>query len=58
METLAGQVVGVDVLPDDVVLVLVEMDVVVVEALEVLDDDDDDGGVVPEPLIAISAHPR
>jgi hypothetical protein len=43
--------VGVEVLD---VVVLVEMDVVV-EALEVVDDD---GGVVPEPLIAMSAHPR
>ena len=52
METLAGQV-DVDVLLDDVV-VRVETDVVV-EALEVVDDD---GGVVPEPLMAISAQPR
>ena len=51
METLEGHV-EVDVLDD---VVRVEMDVVV-EALEVVDDDD--GGVVPEPLIAISAHPR
>lgn len=46
--TLAGQLVAVDVL-DDVVLVDV-----VVEALEVVDD----GGVVPEPLMAMSAQPR
>jgi len=52
---LAGQV-DVAVLLDDV-LVLVEV-VTVVEAFEVVDDDEDDGGVVPEPLIAISAHPR
>jgi hypothetical protein len=52
METLAGQV-DVDVLLDDVV-VRVETDVVV-EALEVVDDD---GGVVPEPLMAMSAQPR
>lgn len=46
--TLAGQLVAVDVLD---VVVLVE---VVVEALEVVDN----GGVVPEPLMAMSAQPR
>ena len=46
--TLAGQLVAVDVLD---VVVPVE---VVVDALEVVDD----GGVVPEPLMAMSAQPR
>lgn len=51
METLEGQVEGVDVLEVDV---LVEVVPVVVDTLEVVDD----GGVVPEPLMAMSAQPR
>lgn len=51
METLEGQVEGVDV---DDVLDVVEALEVVVDTLEVVDE----GGVVPEPLMAISAQPR
>jgi hypothetical protein len=51
METLEGHVEGVDV---DDVEVLVEVVPVVVDTLEVVDD----GGVVPEPLMAMSAQPR
>jgi hypothetical protein len=52
METLEGHVEGVDVLDVDV---LVEVVAVVVDTLEVVDDE---GGVVPEPLMAMSAQPR
>lgn len=51
METLEGQVVAVDVEEVDVLVA----EVVVVDALEVVDDE---GGVVPEPLMAMSAQPR
>ena len=51
METLAGQVVAVVVEEVDVLVAEV-----VVEALEVVVDED--GGVVPEPLMAMSAQPR
>ena len=52
--TWAGQFEGVDVLDVDVLVAVL----VVVEALEEVVVDDDDGGVVPEPLMAMSAHPR